>query len=93
MDTKSVLHALNNDLRREILKILFRNGNSTVKEVYSSLKNNKPKYRQSVNKALDQLNEVGLVEKCYSTERKKIIYSIKFKEISICFEDMKIQTT
>ena len=93
MDIKSTLRALDNDLRREALKILLTNGDCSVKEVYSNLQKNKPEYRQSVNKALDLLNEVGLVDKYYDENKKKIVYSANYQTIKIHLNEMDIQTS
>ncbi|MFW5903070.1 MAG: hypothetical protein ACOCTT_04230 [archaeon] len=91
METKSVLKALNNDLRRETLQVLLKKGDCSVKEVYSNLKKNKPKYRQSVNKALDLLSEVDLVEKYYDENKKKIIFSPNYDTIKIHLDEMNIK--
>ena len=60
-------------------------------QVYEKLGKNAPKYRQSVNKALETLRECGLVTKYYSDENKAIYYHLGKKTYVLKIAEMKIE--
>lgn len=90
MNIKKIAKAINNDLRIEIMEILSTRGELTVKEIHSSLSDNKPKYRQSVNKSLEILKEADLIKKSYNDKKKNIVYEIKSNRLVIDFDKMKV---
>ena len=50
-----------------------------------------PKYRQSVNKALEMLRECGLVTKYYDNENKAIYYRLMKKTYIVKIDEMRIE--
>jgi len=92
MALEEVVHALSNDLRREIIKILGEKEEPlTVKEIYGELEEeNRPTYRQSVNRALDVLKEAGLVKKIYSDEKKNLVYFLEHEELRLKLLDDEV---
>lgn len=91
MEINKVMYSLKNELRREIIKILYQKP-MTIAEIRKKLKEKAPVYRQSVNRALDILSDSKLVKKEYSEKEKRIVYSLIFNKITINFKDMTIQT-
>ena len=90
MNFEKVVYVLNSDLRRRIIRLLC-NQDLTASEVFFRLKENAPKYRQSVNKALETLKESGLVRKYYDDTKKALYYGIVKKKLSLNLEDMMIE--
>jgi len=92
MSLEEVVNALSNDLRREIIRILGEKEEPlTVKEIYDNLaKENRPTYRQSVNRALDELKEANLVKKIYSDDKKNLVYSLKHEELKLKLLDDEV---
>lgn len=90
MRFEKVVYALNADLRRKIIRLLC-NQDLTASEVFVKLKENAPKYRQSVNKALEILKESGLVKKYYDDTKKALYYGVVKKKLSVNLEDMTIE--
>ena len=63
-DFQEVIEVLSQESSREILRVLG-NESKTLREVFEETQetSNSLKYRESVYKVLEKLNEVGLVEK------------------------------
>ncbi len=63
-DFQEVIKVLSQESSREILRVLG-NESKTLREVFEETQetSNSLKYRESVYKVLEKLNEVGLVEK------------------------------
>ena len=55
------------------------------------LKDNAPKYRQSVNKTLEILKQSDLVKKYYDDTKKALYYGIIRKELRLNLENMSIE--
>ncbi|KAF5036071.1 hypothetical protein DSECCO2_578880 [anaerobic digester metagenome] len=51
---------------------------------------NKPKYRQSVNRALEILRECKIITKDYNPEKKALFYSLKIEKVEIDLLKMEI---
>lgn len=90
MHFERVVYALNVDLRRRIIRLLCSR-DMTSSEVFFKLKENAPKYRQSVNKALEILKESGIVRKYYNDKKKAIYYGIVKKRLMLNLEDLEIE--
>lgn len=90
MQLDKVIHALDADLRRKILSLLCHE-DMTASEVFLELKQDAPKYRQSVNKALEILKESGLVRKYYNDTKKALYYRIVKKNLSLNLEEMSVE--
>jgi len=90
MNLEDSIKGLNSKTRREILKLLCKENLSAI-EVYRKLKNGGPKYRQSINKALEVLKECGLVEKYYDDEKNEICYRIIKKKICLDLANMELE--
>ena len=90
MRLEKVIYALNSDLRRKILRLLC-NEDMTASEVFLELKQDAPKYRQSVNKTLEILKESGLVRKYYNDTKKALYYRIVKKNLSMNLEEMSVE--
>jgi len=84
-----VVRALDSELRVRILVLLCER-DMTSTDVLSELKEHRPMYRQSVNKALEMLKESGLVRKYYDDSRKALYYSLVKKMITINLKDGSI---
>ena len=92
MDVRMIIAALNSDIRREILMILFH-GSMNVKDTMKELEHRGvgARYRETVYRALEMLSNSGLVEKHYEKERglcyrlisSRIIVEIESKAINI----------
>ena len=90
MKIEEVAHALTSSLNREIIKLLC-DQDMTAVEVFSRLGDSGPKYRQSVNKALEKLKRYGLVRKYYDDARKNLYYGITKKRLILNMDDMSIE--
>lgn len=90
MELADVAYGLNSKTRRQILQLLSEN-ELTAPEIYQMLGDNAPVYRQSVNKALDILEQCKLVTKYYNSERKVIQFSIVKNKLIINLEDLTIK--
>jgi len=75
MELRKIAYALNSDLRLRIIGLLCKE-DMTANEVISKLKENAPRYRQSIYKALEILHTSGLVEKYYNDTTKALRYGI-----------------
>ena len=83
MDIAKIISALDNDLRREILKVLAEKP-YTVLEVLNRLKRKgfEVKYRETVYRALEKLVDSELVEKSYVKE-KGLCYKLCLTHLTI----------
>lgn len=90
MKIEEVAHALTSPLNREIIGLLC-DQDMTAVEVFSRLGDSAPKYRQSVNKALEKLKRYGLVRKYYDDTRKGLYYGVTKKRLVLNMEDMSIE--
>lgn len=90
MHFEKVVYALNSDMRRRIVRLLC-NQDLTASEVFFNLKEYAPKYRQSVNKALEILKESGLVKKYYDDTKKALYYEVVKRNLSLNLEDMIVE--
>ena len=82
MKMAKIIHALNSETRREIIRILGDEP-KTVKEVFQEIKKISKinvKYRESIYRSLEKLVDAGLVEKYYDKE-KGICYKLMIKKI------------
>ena len=60
-------------------------------EIYEKLKDKIDiSYRSSVFEALKRIKKAGLIEKYYDDESSKIVYKLKFKNISLDLETMDL---
>lgn len=75
MELENLLKGLNTATKRRIVQLLAKKDMSAP-ELYERLNGLAPKYRQSVNKPLDQLDSAGIVEKYYDKEKKALIYHL-----------------
>lgn len=75
---------LNSDLKVQVAHILAQKPMS-VREVFENLKDTRPKYRQTVYKVLERMQECGLAEKFYDRQRKRICYRLIAETIEISF--------
>lgn len=93
MQIDKVIHALNSDTRRKILKILS-DGPKNTSEVYSELSKigAGPKYRESVYRSLEILVDSGLVQKIYHPD-KGICYDFSVVKIEIDLSSGTISKT
>ncbi len=90
MDLSKVIHCLNSETRRKIVKILSK-GDLSAPEIFNKLGNSRPRYRQSVNKSLEILKSCDLIEKYYDDNKKILLYHLKYKNISVDLEKMEIK--
>lgn len=91
MKIEKIISVLNNSTRRKIIQLLAEK-DMTAPEIFIKLGVDSPKYRQSINKALEKLKESNLIEKYYSDEKKNLNYHLKIKRIIIDIENMKLLT-
>lgn len=77
-------------MHRRILQMLAKEDMS-ASQIYSKLGNYAPKYRQSVNKALELLRESGLLSKYYNAEKKKLYYHLIKEKYTINLAEMKVE--
>jgi len=89
MKFDEVIHALNFERRREIIKLLCKRDMSAP-QIYVALGKDAPVYRQSVNKSLEILKKAGLIEKYYDDEKKALYYRVKKKVITLYLDRMTI---
>ncbi|MBD3193376.1 MAG: hypothetical protein GF308_22260 [Candidatus Heimdallarchaeota archaeon] len=75
---------------RRILQLLSTEDMSAP-QIYSRLGEHAPKYRQSVNKALEILRECGLIQKYYSEEQKGLFYHLKKKNYLVKLDSMEVK--
>lgn len=60
-------------------------------ELYNKLKNKvNISYRSSIFEALKRIKMAGLIEKYYDNNNSKIMYKLKFKNISLNLETMEL---
>lgn len=90
MEFKRFIHCLHSDTRRRILQLLSKRDMSAT-QMHGELGKYAPKYRQSVNKALEILREGGLVTKYYDIENKAIYYSLIKRKYILKIDEMKIE--
>ena len=90
MKIEEVAHALASPLNREIIRLLC-DQDMTAVEVFSQLGDSAPKYRQSVNKALEKLKQYGLVRKYYDDARKSLYYGVTKRRLILNMDDMSIE--
>lgn len=90
MEIAKVVKCLNSKTRRNIMRILLQ-GDKTPIEIYNSLGKEGPRYRQSINKALEILTDAKLVKKYYDNDTKKIKYGIINQKIIIDFLKMEVE--
>lgn len=90
MNLDKILRGLKAETRREILKLLCKK-DMTAPEIYSALGKRAPVYRQSINKSLELLKEVGLVEKYYEDTKKALYYKITKKVYVIKLDQMSVE--
>lgn len=90
MEIGDVVYGLNSTTRRQILRLLSEN-ELTAPEIYQKLGDDAPVYRQSVNKALDILEQSKLVEKYYNSEKKAIQFKIVTKKLTIDLKDLSVE--
>ena len=90
MQIKTFIDCLRSDTRRRILQLLSEK-DMTTSQLYDELGTSAPKYRQSVNKAIELLREGGLVTKYYNTEEKGICYHLKKRKYILKIDKMEIE--
>lgn len=90
MDFRKFIHCIRSDTRRRILQLLSERDMSAP-QAYEKLGKNAPKYKRSVNRALEILRECGLVTKYYSNENKAIYYHLGKKTYVLKIAEMKIE--
>ena len=91
-DFQEVIEVLSQESSREILRVLG-NESKTLREVFEETQetSNSLKYRESVYKVLEKLNEVGLVEKIRdgnSVEYRRVYSDI---EADLIDENLKFE--
>ena len=84
MRSEDLFRVLRSPLRMEILKLTGEKSMS-INDILLAL--NKQgfniKYRESVYKSVEKLVSIGLVEKSYDSDTKRIIYSLRFDNLKI----------
>lgn len=60
-------------------------------QIYKELGKYAPKYRQSVNRALEMLREYGLVKKYYDNKNKAIYYHLIKETYTLKIAEMEIE--
>jgi Fe2+ or Zn2+ uptake regulation protein len=60
-------------------------------QIYDELGKHAPRYRQSVNKALEILTECGLISKYYDKEKKALCYHLIKETYVLRITEMKIE--
>lgn len=93
LDLAKTISALNSRTRRKILQVL-ENGNLTLQEVFEKMGevSVKVKYRESVYRHLEKLQDAGLVEKLYD-RNKGLCYKLLVRGIEIDFIDGTVKGT
>jgi Fe2+ or Zn2+ uptake regulation protein len=90
MELDRFMRCMRSRMHRRILQMLAEEDMSAP-QVYGKLGNYAPKYRQSVNKALELLRESGLLSKYYNAEKKKLCYHLIKKKYTIDLAEMKVE--
>lgn len=90
MELEIFIRCLHSETRRKILQLLSKEDMSAP-QIYRKLGENAPKYRQSVNKALEILTECGLVRKYYANEKKAIFYGLTKKKYTLKIPEMEVE--
>ena len=90
MRIQDVVSGLHSAMRRNILQLLCDSDRTAI-EIYKELKENAPKFRQSVNRELEILLEHGFIRKYYDEKRKSLYYQIVKKELHIDLKDMSVR--
>lgn len=88
-DIEKIALGLKSKNRRKIITLLSKKDMSAP-QLYKELGKEAPAYRQTINKSLEILKEIGIVDKYYSNEKNGIYYRLKYKKIIIDLESMKI---
>ena len=86
---QDLVNGLHSEMRRNII-LLLCDKDRTSTEIYRELKEKAPKFRQSVNRALDILVQYGCVRKYYDENRKALYYQLSEKEYKIDLRDMSV---
>jgi len=88
-DFQEVIEVLSQESSREILRVLG-NESKTLREVFEETQetSNSLKYRESVYKVLEKLNEVGLVKKI--REGNSVEYRRIYSDIEANFLEEKL---
>ncbi len=74
-----------------ILNYLFKKDASN-QDIYRMLKLKVGiRYRSSAFEALKRIKKAGLVEKYYDDKKSKIMYKLKFRQVSLNFDGMNLQ--
>jgi predicted transcriptional regulator len=90
MELDKFIRCMRSGMHRRILQMLA-NEDMSASQIYSKLGNYAPKYRQSVNKALELLRESGLLSKYYNAEKKKLYYRLIKEKYTINLAEMKVE--
>jgi len=90
MLVSDLVRGLHSNMRRNILRLLSEKDRTAV-EIYRELKEDAPKFRQSVNKALEILRGQGFVNKYYDMNREALYYQIVKREYHINLKDMSVE--
>ena len=90
MKLQSFVKSLDNYRRQKILQLLV-DKDMSASEIFKRLGDLSPKYRQSVNKSLDALENVGLVKKYYCSKNKSILYHLLKESYSINLRGLVVE--
>lgn len=89
MEIQDLVNGLHSEMRRNIIRLLCEKDLTSI-EIYKKLKEKAPKYRQSVNRALEILVQYGFIIKYYDGNRKALCYKVIEKEYKIDLRNMSI---
>jgi Fe2+ or Zn2+ uptake regulation protein len=90
MRIQDVVSGLHSAMRRNILQLLCEKDRTAV-EIYKELKENAPRFRQSVNRELEILFKHGFIRKYYEEKRKALYYQIIKKELYLDLKKMSVK--
>jgi len=90
MEIQDLVKGLHSKTRRKILQLLCEKDRTAV-EIYEDLKDDSPKFRQSVNKSLEILRKHKLIRKYYDEDKKALYYQISKKEFHVDLNNMSVK--
>lgn len=92
VDISRIGSALSNPTRVNLLQLLSEGDYGAVEayEVYNDTFEDE-KHRESIYRELENLVDVGLIEKDYNQDRKQLTYSLHYRTVKIGLEDGKVE--
>lgn len=90
MEIQDLVKGLHSKTSRKILQLLCDKDRTAV-EIYGDLKGDAPKFRQSVNRALEVLRRHKLIKKYYDENRKALYYRIVKSDFHIDLKNMSVE--